>query len=195
LRVEVDLRNEKIGYKVREHSLAKVPVMIVLGKREVEERAVNIRRLGSKDQASMGLEAAIEALKQESLPPDERRKTFGRHGRGGITTSPFLLRDSHMSRAMLSGLGAAMLAPEHVILRRAAGERGPSTHRRVLRLLGGPASRAMTNGGGSRLHIMAQRRCVNVVALSGGGERRKRAIEHPAKLCYIATDMGGRCVL
>jgi threonyl-tRNA synthetase len=75
LRVETDLRNEKIGYKVREHSLAKVPVMIVLGKREVEERAVNIRRLGSKDQASMSLEAAIEALKQESLPPDERRKT------------------------------------------------------------------------------------------------------------------------
>jgi threonyl-tRNA synthetase len=59
LRVEVDLRNEKIGYKVREHSHAKVPVMIVLGKREVDERAVNIRRLGSKDQESMSLEAAI----------------------------------------------------------------------------------------------------------------------------------------
>jgi threonyl-tRNA synthetase len=73
LRAEVDLRNEKIGYKVREHSLSKVPVMLVLGKREVEERAVNIRRLGSKEQASMGLEAALEALKQESLPPDHRR--------------------------------------------------------------------------------------------------------------------------
>jgi threonyl-tRNA synthetase len=77
LRVEIDLRNEKIGYKVREHSHAKVPVMIVLGKREVEERGVNIRRLGSKDQESMSLEAAAEALKQESLAPDERRKGAG----------------------------------------------------------------------------------------------------------------------
>jgi threonyl-tRNA synthetase len=73
LRAEVDLRNEKIGYKVREHSVSKVPVMLVLGKREVEERAVNIRRLGSKEQAAVGLEAALEALKQESLPPDHRR--------------------------------------------------------------------------------------------------------------------------
>jgi threonyl-tRNA synthetase len=74
LRVEIDLRNEKIGYKVREHSHAKVPVMIVLGKREVDERAVNIRRLGSKDQESMGLDAAIKALREEALAPDERRK-------------------------------------------------------------------------------------------------------------------------
>jgi threonyl-tRNA synthetase len=73
LRVETDLRNEKIGYKVREHSHAKVPVMIVLGKREVEERSVNIRRLGSKEQEAMGLDAAAEALKAESLPPDRRR--------------------------------------------------------------------------------------------------------------------------
>jgi threonyl-tRNA synthetase len=73
LRVETDLRNEKIGYKVREHSLAKVPVMIVLGKREVEERSVNIRRLGTKEQEAMGLDAAAEALKKESLPPDRRR--------------------------------------------------------------------------------------------------------------------------
>jgi threonyl-tRNA synthetase len=74
LRVEVDLRNEKIGYKVREHSHAKVPVMIVLGKREVDERTVNIRRLGSRDQESMSLEAAAEALREEALAPDERRK-------------------------------------------------------------------------------------------------------------------------
>jgi threonyl-tRNA synthetase len=74
LRVELDLRNEKIGYKVREHSHAKVPVMVVLGKREVDERAVNIRRLGSKDQEAMSLEAAAVALREESLPPDERRK-------------------------------------------------------------------------------------------------------------------------
>ncbi len=72
LRVDIDLRNEKIGYKVREHSHAKVPVMIVLGKREVDERAVNIRRLGSKDQESMSLEASKQALRQEALAPDER---------------------------------------------------------------------------------------------------------------------------
>ena len=52
-RVETDLRNEKINYKVREHSLAKVPVMLVCGKREAEEGTVNIRRLGSRDQTSM----------------------------------------------------------------------------------------------------------------------------------------------
>jgi len=74
LRAATDLRNEKIGYKVREHSHAKVPVMIVLGKREVEERAVNIRRLGAKDQQSASLEEAVAALREESLPPDERRK-------------------------------------------------------------------------------------------------------------------------
>jgi threonyl-tRNA synthetase len=53
----------------------------VLGKREVEERAVNIRRLGSKDQASMGLEAAVAALREESLPPDERRKAAAAEAR------------------------------------------------------------------------------------------------------------------
>jgi hypothetical protein len=82
--VDIDLRNEKIGYKVREHSHAKVPVMIVLGKREVDERAVNIRRLGSKDQESMSLEAATQALRRRPwrlmnaarvrLPRRRRRK-------------------------------------------------------------------------------------------------------------------------
>ncbi len=55
LRAEVDLRNEKINYKVREHSLAKVPVILVVGKREMDEQAVNMRRLGSQDQKSMSL--------------------------------------------------------------------------------------------------------------------------------------------
>jgi threonyl-tRNA synthetase len=78
LRAEADLRNEKIGYKVREHSLAKVPVLLILGKREVEERTVNVRRLGSKDQESMSLANAIEALKDEALPPDLRRRSLKR---------------------------------------------------------------------------------------------------------------------
>ena len=55
LRAELDVRNEKINYKVREHSLAKVPVMLVCGKREAEEGSVNIRRLGEKDQRSLPL--------------------------------------------------------------------------------------------------------------------------------------------
>ena len=73
LRVTPDLRNEKINYKVREHSLAKVPVILVCGKREAEEGSVNIRRLGEKDQTSLPLDAAIAALADEAVPPDLRR--------------------------------------------------------------------------------------------------------------------------
>ncbi|WP_375457885.1 threonine--tRNA ligase [uncultured Enterovirga sp.] len=72
LRVEADLRNEKINYKVREHSLAKVPVLLVLGRREAEERRVSIRRLGSKDQTGMSLDEALAALRDEAVPPDLR---------------------------------------------------------------------------------------------------------------------------
>jgi threonyl-tRNA synthetase len=74
LRVELDTRNEKINYKVREHSLAKVPVILVCGKREEEEGTVNLRRLGSRDQQSLSLEAAVAALVDEATPPDIRRK-------------------------------------------------------------------------------------------------------------------------
>ena len=70
LRVETDLRNEKINYKVREHSLAKVPVMLVVGKREAEEGKVSIRRLGSQAQQVMSLDEAIAGLKDEATPPD-----------------------------------------------------------------------------------------------------------------------------
>ncbi len=70
LRAEADLRNEKINYKVREHSLAKVPVILVVGKREMDERAVNIRRLGSQDQKSMSLVDAVAALVAEATTPD-----------------------------------------------------------------------------------------------------------------------------
>ncbi|HEX9905668.1 MAG TPA: threonine--tRNA ligase, partial [Propylenella sp.] len=73
LRAEIDLRNEKINYKVREHSLQKVPAMLVCGKREAEEGSVNIRRLGSQQQTSMALSAAIGALTDEAVPPDVRR--------------------------------------------------------------------------------------------------------------------------
>jgi threonyl-tRNA synthetase len=74
LRAELDLRNEKINYKIREHSLAKVPVILVCGRREAEEGTVNIRRLGERDQKSLALDAAVTALAEEAVPPDVRRE-------------------------------------------------------------------------------------------------------------------------
>ncbi|MCH2670043.1 MAG: threonine--tRNA ligase [Gammaproteobacteria bacterium] len=65
-RTEMDLRNEKINYKVREHSLMKTPVLIALGKREVEEGTVSIRRLGQKGQKVVSLAEAIRTLSEES---------------------------------------------------------------------------------------------------------------------------------
>ncbi len=73
LRVEGDLRNEKINYKVREHSLAKVPALLVIGKKEAAERTVSIRRLGSDGQQVMPLDAALAALAAEAVPPDVQR--------------------------------------------------------------------------------------------------------------------------
>lgn len=68
-----DLRNEKINYKVREHSLQKVPVILVCGKREAEDGSVNMRRLGSQQQVSLPLAKVIADLKEEATPPDLRR--------------------------------------------------------------------------------------------------------------------------
>ena len=73
LRVDVDLRNEKINYKVREHSLAKIPVLLVLGRKEAAERTVSIRRLGSQAQQSMGLDEALAMLADEATAPDVKR--------------------------------------------------------------------------------------------------------------------------
>ncbi len=69
IRCDLDLRNEKINYKVREHSLAKVPVIIAVGKREAAEGTVSIRRLGSEKQESLALEEAVHRLRQEATPP------------------------------------------------------------------------------------------------------------------------------
>ena len=74
LRVETDLRNEKINYKVREHSLAKVPVLAVVGRREAEGGQVALRRLGSDGQQVISLDEAIASLTAEALPPDLKRK-------------------------------------------------------------------------------------------------------------------------
>ena len=69
LRAKADIRNEKINYKVREHSVAKTPVIIALGKREVEQRTVSVRRLGHKAQQVMSLDEAVNRLAEESQPP------------------------------------------------------------------------------------------------------------------------------
>jgi threonyl-tRNA synthetase len=73
LRVEEDLRNEKINYKVREHSLAKVPALLVAGRKEAAEGTVSIRRLGKDGQSVVALDAAIAALAGEAVAPDLRR--------------------------------------------------------------------------------------------------------------------------
>jgi len=70
LRVELDIRNEKINYKVREHSVGKVPAILVIGRKEAEEKTVSIRRLGSKNQTVMSLQEAVTMLRDEALPPD-----------------------------------------------------------------------------------------------------------------------------
>ncbi len=72
LAVEVDARNEKITYKVREHSLAKVPVLLVAGKKEAAERTISMRRLGSQAQTQLPLEDALKQLSEEATPPDVR---------------------------------------------------------------------------------------------------------------------------
>ncbi|MFB0612055.1 threonine--tRNA ligase [Aurantiacibacter poecillastricola] len=72
IRVESDLRNEKINYKVREHSLAKVPHMLVVGKREAEEGTVAMRTLGEKEQKVLPLDEAIAMIRAEATPPDLR---------------------------------------------------------------------------------------------------------------------------
>jgi threonyl-tRNA synthetase len=73
LRAEADLRNEKINYKVREHSLTKVSALLVVGKREAEERTVSLRRLGSQRSEVLPLAEAVKRLREEAVPPDLRR--------------------------------------------------------------------------------------------------------------------------
>jgi threonyl-tRNA synthetase len=73
LRVEVDTRNEKINYKVREHSVQKVPIIAVVGGREAEERTLALRRLGSQGQQMISLDEACVSLAEEALAPDLKR--------------------------------------------------------------------------------------------------------------------------
>jgi threonyl-tRNA synthetase len=73
IRAEVDTRSDKIGYKVREHSLAKVPLIMAVGGREAADRTVSLRRLGATAQESLGLDAAVALCQRESLAPDRAR--------------------------------------------------------------------------------------------------------------------------
>ncbi|SEF57436.1 threonine--tRNA ligase [Jhaorihella thermophila] len=70
IRAEADIRNEKINYKVREHSVGKVPVILAVGAREVEERTVSVRRLGEKKTSVQPLEGVTKELAREATPPD-----------------------------------------------------------------------------------------------------------------------------
>jgi len=70
VRAEADLRNEKINYKVREHSVGKVPVILAIGAREVAERTVSLRRLGETQTSVTSLDAIVAQLAQEATPPD-----------------------------------------------------------------------------------------------------------------------------
>jgi len=70
LNVDIDTRNEKITYKVREHSLAKAPVLLVAGKKEAADRTISMRRLGSQQQTQLDLDVALAQLALEATPPD-----------------------------------------------------------------------------------------------------------------------------
>jgi threonyl-tRNA synthetase len=72
VRAEADIRNEKINYKVREHSVGKVPVILAIGRQEVEDRTVTLRRLGEKQTSVQALDAVVQALAAEAVPPDLR---------------------------------------------------------------------------------------------------------------------------
>ena len=70
VRAEADTRNEKINYKVREHSVGKVPVILAIGMKEVEDRTVSMRRLDKQGSETLGLDEVINQLRVESTPPD-----------------------------------------------------------------------------------------------------------------------------
>ena len=76
IRAELDIRNEKIGYKVREHSSKKVPIIFVLGKQESSKNSIAIRRLGSQENQTMSLEDAITAIKNEATPPSSNNESY-----------------------------------------------------------------------------------------------------------------------
>jgi threonyl-tRNA synthetase len=85
--VETDLRNEKINYKIREHSLAKVPVIAVVGRKEAETRQLALRRLGSEGQSILSLAEAADRLAREALAPDLARTADGQSPNGTLAAA------------------------------------------------------------------------------------------------------------
>ena len=73
MRISHDKRNEKIGYKIREHLEKKIPVILIVGKKEAEMETVSIRRLGTQEQKIVGLNEALASIKIEAMPPDLAR--------------------------------------------------------------------------------------------------------------------------
>ena len=71
IRCDSDLRNEKISYKVREHSVSKIPIIIAVGNKEVSERTVSVRRLGSDETSTLSLDDFTASVRQESLAPNK----------------------------------------------------------------------------------------------------------------------------
>ena len=69
INTEVDLKNQKINYKIREHSLSKVPLLLICGEKEVKEKSVTIRRLGSEKQETISLDKAVKELQQKNKFP------------------------------------------------------------------------------------------------------------------------------
>ncbi|MXY33977.1 MAG: threonine--tRNA ligase, partial [Boseongicola sp. SB0664_bin_43] len=88
VRAESDIRNEKISYKVREHSVGKVPVILAVGHREVNEGTVSVRRLGSNATETRSLAEAVRELASEALPPDLRRNDQVRSEDGAAQEAP-----------------------------------------------------------------------------------------------------------
>ena len=71
MRAEIDIRNEKIGYKIREHSTSKIPIIIAIGKKEAEDKSVTVRRLGSQETKTIKLEDIKKIIQQESKLPSK----------------------------------------------------------------------------------------------------------------------------
>ena len=70
IRVELDIRNEKISYKIREHISVKIPILFIIGQKEVDDKTVTIREIGDNEQKTLALEEAVKQIKQRIIPPD-----------------------------------------------------------------------------------------------------------------------------
>ena len=70
MRADIDLRNEKISYKIREHSISKIPIILVVGKKEIEQETISLRRLGSDKTETIDLKKALSLLQEEASPPN-----------------------------------------------------------------------------------------------------------------------------